>query len=185
MHGTSGTYNIEIGAASPSGVECRAAGTNGAYQLIATFANPTTLEGVTVTSRDGLATATQTVTSGVVTINLSGVANAQTLGVTLRGVSEGPNLGDVAIPFRVLVGDTTNNGSVTASDIGQVKGQSGPAGERDELPCRRHRQRRQHQRVGYRAGESAIWHPAAVTQSRRELCASPRPRPRDDTSELL
>jgi hypothetical protein len=127
VHGTSGTYDINVAAASPSGVECRAAGTNGTYQLIATFANPATLEGVTVTSRDGLAAATHTVSSGVVTINLSGVTNAQSLTVTLRSVSEGSNLGDVAIPLRVLVGDTSGNGSVTASDIGQVKGQSGQA----------------------------------------------------------
>jgi hypothetical protein len=125
VHGTSGTHDINVGATSASGVECRAPGPNGTYQLIATFASAASLEGVTVTSIDGLAVATHTVSSGVVTINLSGVTNAQSLTVTLRSVSEGSNLGDVAIPFRVLVGDTSGNGSVTASDIGQVKGQSG------------------------------------------------------------
>ncbi len=50
-----------------------------------------------------------------------------TAGITLTNVNDGTNVGDVAIPFRVLVGDTNGNGSVTASDIGEVKGQSGQA----------------------------------------------------------
>ena len=37
------------------------------------------------------------------------------------------NTGDIVIPFRVLLGDTNGNGAVTASDIGQVKSQSGQA----------------------------------------------------------
>ena len=57
----------------------------------------------------------------VITINLANVANAQTAAITLTNV----NVGNVAIPFRVLVGDTTKNGSVSSSDIGQVKGQAG------------------------------------------------------------
>ncbi len=40
-------------------------------------------------------------------------------------VSDGTTTGNVGIPMAVLVGDTNGNGSVTASDIGQTKAQSG------------------------------------------------------------
>ena len=45
--------------------------------------------------------------------------------ITLTNVNNGISSGDVVIPFRVLIGDSTGNGSVTATDIGQVKAQSG------------------------------------------------------------
>jgi len=91
-----------------------------------TFADPVTIGGVTVVSSNGLATARQATSGAVVTINLAAVANAQTANITLTNVNDG-NVGDVAILFRVLVGDATNNGFVTASHLGQVKGQSGQA----------------------------------------------------------
>jgi len=65
------------------------------------------------------------VSGAVVTVDLAAVANVQTLGITLINVNDGVRVGDVFIPLGVLVGDTTGNGSVTASDIGQVKAQSG------------------------------------------------------------
>jgi hypothetical protein len=125
VHGASGTFSINLPFVAPFGVECRTSGAAGNHQLVATFAKPVTVGAVTVTSSDGMATATQTSSGAAVTIDLTNVANAQTLTIMLSNVSDGTNVRDVAIPFRVLVGDTTNNGSVTASDIGQVKGQSG------------------------------------------------------------
>jgi hypothetical protein len=47
--------------------------------------------------------------------------------VTLSGVSSGSGSGDVTARMGVLVGDASGNGSVNASDIGQVKNQSGQA----------------------------------------------------------
>ena len=65
-----------------------------------------------------------TVNGSEVTIPLTNVANAQTIQVTLNGVN-GP--GVVMIPMSILLGDTTGNGSVNASDIGLTKAQSGQA----------------------------------------------------------
>jgi hypothetical protein len=59
------------------------------------------------------------------TINLTGVANAQRLGVTLGSVSDGTNLGSVQIPMGVLSGDTNANRSLNAGYVAQTKGQSG------------------------------------------------------------
>lgn len=57
--------------------------------------------------------------------DLDAVANAQTVGIMLINVSEGLNVGDVFVPFSVLAGDTSGNGSVTATDVGQTKARSG------------------------------------------------------------
>ena len=64
------------------------------------------------------------VSGAVVTIPLTNVANAQRLGITLYGVSDGTNSGNVVIPMGVLLGDTNADASVNSSDIGQTKSQS-------------------------------------------------------------
>ena len=95
------------------------------HQIIVTFANAITDTGVTVNSVDGFATATQNISGGVATVDVSNVADAQTITVTLKNVNDGIHLGDVTIPMSVLLGDTTGNGSVNSSDVSQVKAQSG------------------------------------------------------------
>ncbi len=60
-------------------------------------------------------------------MNLTGVANAQTITVTLVGVRMGSNFGNVAVPMAVLLGDTTANGLVDSSDGSQTKSDSGKA----------------------------------------------------------
>jgi len=67
------------------------------------------------------------VTGNVVTINLTGVLNAQRLGVTLKNVCNGTISGDVMIPMGVLIGDTSGNAVTNSSDVSQTKGRSGQA----------------------------------------------------------
>jgi hypothetical protein len=57
------------------------------------------------------------------TVELTGVANAQTIAVKLSGVtsSAGQVLADKVVNISFLVGDTNGDGSVSASDIGQTK----------------------------------------------------------------
>jgi hypothetical protein len=124
MHGGSAPYDIDLLAASPQ-TECRTGGPGGNYQVLVTFKRSVSVGSVSVTSRDGLATGTATASGGVVTVDLAQVANAQTAMITLVNVNDGINTSNVSIPLRVLVGDVTGNGSVTTSDIGQVKAHSG------------------------------------------------------------
>lgn len=94
--------------------------------MAVTFANPVTLESASVTS--GVANVSSfTVSNNVVTVNLTGVVNAQRLAVTLKKVCDGTNSGDVVIRMGVLAGDTGGNGTVKATDVSQAKLQSGRA----------------------------------------------------------
>ena len=58
-------------------------------------------------------------------MTLTGVTNAQRITVTVAGLSNASGTGDLAVPMGVLLGDTNGSGTVTSSDIGQVKAQSG------------------------------------------------------------
>jgi hypothetical protein len=60
-------------------------------------------------------------------VNLTGVANAQYITVTLTNVTDvAGNVGSaVAVTAGVLVGDTTTNGEVNSSDIAQTQSHSG------------------------------------------------------------
>jgi hypothetical protein len=60
-----------------------------------------------------------------VTVELSAVRDAQTITVSLAGVTTGAQSGDVALRMGVLSGDVNGSGNVSASDIAQVKSASG------------------------------------------------------------
>lgn len=126
-HGGAGTFDLPLPIAGNAGIECRSGSgpnSNG-HQIIVTFANPVTVSGVAVSSSDNLATATQSVSGGVVTVDLSNVTDGQTITVTLTSVNDGVHLGDVAVKMSVLLGDTTASGGVNSSDVSQIKAQSG------------------------------------------------------------
>jgi len=126
-HGGSGMFDIDLPRTGLAGVECRAGGAGGTYQVVVTFATTVTVGGVSVVSINGQAGATQTVNGSVVTVNLSGVANAQTIGITLTEVSNGSTTGEVFVPMGVLVGDTNGNGFVNAGDSLQTRNRAGQA----------------------------------------------------------
>ena len=119
-HGAAGTFDINLPLVPLSGaVGIEPRSTGGTHQMVVTFANNVTVGGVAVTT--GTGSATFSVAGNVVTINLTGVTNAQRIGVTLSSVNNGTNLGSIMVPMGVLAGDTNGNGSVTAADIGQTK----------------------------------------------------------------
>lgn len=124
-HGSAGTFDVNLPLTGLPGVECRAAGSGASYQVVVTFASPVSLSGASVMSRDGLAGAATSASGATVTVNLSSVANAQTLGISLLQVNNGSTANDVFIPMGVLLGDTNGSGTVSAADVGQVKAQSG------------------------------------------------------------
>lgn len=127
VHGNAGTFDIDLPLTQSVGMECRSSGPGGNHLVVVTFGSPITVNGISVVSRDGQAGGVVAVNDTVATISLTAVANAQTLQVTLLEASNGSTTADVVIPMGVLAGDTNGSSSVTASDIGQTKSQSGQA----------------------------------------------------------
>lgn len=131
-HGTAGTYDIDLPLLGGPGVECRAGGpTGGNHKMVITFAAPVTVGGST-TPPPSAATVTGTgtvsnitVNGSVVTVDLTGVANAQIVTVTLNNVSDGTNTGNVAVPMGVLFGDVNGVSGVSGSDVNVCKSQVG------------------------------------------------------------
>ncbi len=124
-HGNAGTFDIDLLAGEPPPTECRSGGTGEIYQVIITFPDAVSVDRAFVASRGFAAAATLSVSGAEVTVNLTAVGNAQTALIMLENVSDGENMGDIFIPFPILIGDTSGNGSVSSSDVGQVKSQSG------------------------------------------------------------
>ena len=128
VHGAAGAFDIplplvEIGGAV--GVEPRTTAVAGEHQMVVTFPTSVTLTGASVTSGTGSVDNFSGSGTAVITVNLTGVTNAQRLGVTLANVNNGTASGDVFIPMGLLAGDTSGNGSVSATDVSQTRAQSG------------------------------------------------------------
>ena len=121
VHGSAGVFDIDLPLTGTPGVECRTGPVVGEYQIVLTFASSVTFNGVSVTS----GSATTSVSNNQVTVNLTGVPDAQTITVTLVSADDGANFGDISVSMKVLPGDTNGNGSVNASDVSQTKGQVG------------------------------------------------------------
>ena len=82
--------------------------------MIIGFANNVIVSNATVS---GTATVDSfSVNSGTVTVNLKDVANAQTIVVTLVGVDNGTNSGNVSVSMRMLRGDVALLGVVNETD---------------------------------------------------------------------
>jgi hypothetical protein len=122
-------FDIDLPLTGPAlGVECRSGGGGtGDFQVVLTCYRPVTFANASVTSGSGTVAATSGSGTANVTLSVTGASNAQTTTITLSAVNDGTSTRDLVIPLRVLLGDTNGNGSVTASDIAQVKAASGQA----------------------------------------------------------
>jgi hypothetical protein len=119
-HGNAGTFDVDLPLNGKLGIECRAAGAGGNHTLIFTFTNNVSVQSASVTSGSGRVT-NFTVVGNQVTVNLTGVSNAQTFVVTLSQVSEGMNTSDVQATMGVLLGDVNSSGFVDGNDVSAVQ----------------------------------------------------------------
>jgi hypothetical protein len=125
-HGGAGTFDVDL-ALPASGIECRSGAASEEYQIVVTFLNSVTYNSAAVTSGTGVVSSSSGNGTTAITLNLSGVTNAQTIAITLTSVNDGSNTGDIAISMSVLNGDTNADGFVNSGDIAQTKSQSGIA----------------------------------------------------------
>ena len=68
--------------------------------MVVTFPTSVTLTGASVTSGTGSVGTVSGSGTAVITVNLTGVTNAQRLGVTLANVNNGTSTGDVSFQWE-------------------------------------------------------------------------------------
>jgi hypothetical protein len=129
VHGSAGTFDVDLPLAGNPGIECRSGGTNGDYTLVLKFAN-------TLISAGGasLASGTGSISNGMIDssdghnyiVSLAGVTNAQYVAVSLSNVTDsaGNFSPAVAGQMGVLLGDVNASGRVDAADVSLVRQQT-------------------------------------------------------------
>ena len=129
--GSAGALDLALPTGGTPATEVRSGSVAGTYSIVLTFSSP--VSGITAAlqlqaGQSGSAIGSAgsvSYSSGnsVVTIPLTGVANAQRLSLHLSGIQ--PGNGTLDIPFNLLTGDVNRDNAVNALDIGQVKTRSG------------------------------------------------------------
>ena len=125
-HGSAGVFDVDLPLSGTAGIECRTGGAGANHEIVITFTNNIVSGNATVTS--GMGNAGPPVFSGnTMIVDLTGVANAQTLTLTLSNVTDefSQTLPDTAFNISFLLGDTNGNGAVNASDVSQTKARIG------------------------------------------------------------
>ncbi|HJT80028.1 MAG TPA: hypothetical protein VJ719_02430 [Chthoniobacterales bacterium] len=117
-------FDIDLPLSGNVGIECRAGqGANqNDHQMVVKFPGPVSLVGTPTVSSGTGSVAAALASGNEIFINLTGVQNAQRLSVSMT-VNDSINVGTVVVPMGVLLGDVTGNGSVSNSDVAQIKGQ--------------------------------------------------------------
>ncbi|HEU0208320.1 MAG TPA: cadherin-like beta sandwich domain-containing protein, partial [Candidatus Udaeobacter sp.] len=116
VHGAAGPFDITL-----PGIESRSGGATNAYQMVFTFAAPVNVGSATITSGTGVIAMASGNGTNTITVDLTGVTNAQYLTVKLLCVDDTVNLGSVSATMGVLIGDATASGAVNNTDVSQVK----------------------------------------------------------------
>ncbi|MDQ6905658.1 MAG: CSLREA domain-containing protein [Chloroflexota bacterium] len=126
VHGSAGTFDVTL-----PGVECRTGGATSDHTIVFTFTNPlASVSGAAVSSGMG------SVSSSAIgsdthqyVVNLTGVANAQNVTVSLTNVTDsfGNTSASVATTIGVLLGDTNADRFVNGGDSIQIRNRAGQA----------------------------------------------------------
>ena len=122
-HAGAGTFDIDLPESDAAGIECRTGGPTNDYTVVFTFTNDISVEGADVTTGTGTVN-NFSVVGNQVTVNLTGVTNAQTIVITLGRVSDGINTSDVQATMGVLIGDVNASRRVDAADVSSVRQQT-------------------------------------------------------------
>ncbi len=125
-HPGAGVFDVPLPLSGTAGVENRESG--GSHTMIFTFNDDIFAGNASVVSGDGNVVGSPVTAGNAMIVDLGNVTNAQTLTVVLSGVSSTTGtMPNTAVSMSVLVADTTGDGAVNSSDVGQTKSQSGQA----------------------------------------------------------
>jgi hypothetical protein len=124
VHGSAGTFNLQLALSGTPTEECRRGSTIGSYSLILTFSQPVTSLTATLGLQAGQsgsvvgAAGTPIIDNGAnsstVTVNLTGVGDAQHLNLQLTNIQ--PGNGTASVPINILWGDVNGAGVVNGGD---------------------------------------------------------------------
>lgn len=122
-HGSAGTFDVNLPLSGAPGIEMRsAAGAAGNYTLVLTFDRPVLSGTATMASGVGSAGALPAFSGNTATVQLTGVADRQTVTVELDNVvGVAGTTAKVLVAMSVLVGDVNQNGAVTVEDVTLVR----------------------------------------------------------------
>jgi hypothetical protein len=129
VHGSAGTFDVDLPLTGPHGIECRSGGNNGNHTLVFTFANTLTgVGGASVTSGTGTVGSRNIDSNDAhnYIVNVTGVTNAQVITVSLTNVTDstGNFSSAVSTSMGVLLGDVNASGRVDSTDVFQVRQQT-------------------------------------------------------------
>ena len=126
-HGSAGPFEINLQAGTPA-IECRSGGAGNNHTVVFRFLNPlTSVTGANLTGAGAVSSAVISGDPHEYVVYLTNVANGQVITVSLTNVNDvvGNHSDTIAATMGVLLGDTTGNGTVNASDVSQTKARSG------------------------------------------------------------
>jgi Concanavalin A-like lectin/glucanases superfamily/Putative Ig domain/Bacterial Ig domain/Matrixin len=126
-HGGAGTFDVPLPLTGPLGIECRSGPVEGEHKLVFTFSNAVVSGNASVFSGTGSVSGSPTFAGKTMSVNLTGVTNAQQITVKLSGVTDAVAqvLADTTVSMNVLLGDVNANRLVNSTDTSLVQAQSG------------------------------------------------------------
>ena len=124
-HGAAGQFDINLPFGDQPAVESRRS-SDGLHTIVVTFSNEVVSGNAAITEGTGTVASSPTFSGNTMTFRISGVPNAQRVGITLSGVTDGfaQTLAETTLTMKALFGDTDGNSGVSSSDVGRVKSEA-------------------------------------------------------------
>jgi hypothetical protein len=120
-------FDVDLPLTGKLGVECRSGGAQGNFTLVLRFTDKLNSAGNVSVTGVGSVSGTPTINGNTITVNLTGVANAQKIVVTLTNVTDkgGRTLAKATVPMGILLGDVDGNKTVNNMDVNNVTAKLG------------------------------------------------------------
>jgi hypothetical protein len=129
VQGTAGTFNLPLALTGTPTIECRRGSTVGSYSIVMTFSQPVTSLTATLGLQAGQtgtvvgSAQTPSISGSTVTVNLTGVADAQCLNLQLTNIQ--PGSGTASVPLNILWGNVKGTGVVSSADYLVTRSEEG------------------------------------------------------------
>ena len=121
-HGVAGAFDVDLPLAGDAGIECRSRGPNDEYEIVFTFADNLTSVPIVTSSSGTIVKSAVGPNPNQHTVDIAGMANLQSALVKLSTDIDAPDETEFArVAMRLLIGDSTGDGSVNSADISQTK----------------------------------------------------------------